>query len=103
MKKFGAQTENSKKDLRAQRFGGAASPAAATTTGTVDPSVLEKRAQRFGVATNTAPSVDKEALEKRAKRFGVAANGNSEESKVFNYFRIFFKFISLIYFNFLAD
>ena len=83
MKKFGAQTENSKKDLRAQRFG-VASPATATG-GAADPSVLEKRAQRFGgVATNTAPtSVDKEALEKRAKRFGVAANGNSEESKVF--------------------
>lgn len=85
MKKFGAQSENIKKDVRAQRFGTATEGGSAESS--PDASVLAKRAQRFGVAT--APSTptggaDKELLEKRAQRFGVAAANNSNGSSKVN-------------------
>lgn len=55
VKKFGAQTENLKKDMRAERFGN-------------EESKLAKRAQRFGGSVGDTP--EKDVLEKRAKRFG---------------------------------
>lgn len=78
VKKFGAQTENTKKEIRAQRFG-------APNSEKGDASLLEKRAQRFGTAAGTAAEgkVDNDLLEKRAKRFGTAANGASPDGKVY--------------------
>lgn len=88
-KKFGAQSENLKKDLRAQRFG---TPATASVggNGKTDDSALAKRAQRFGTVPNTPTSgVDKELLDKRAKRFGIEAqeSNGSNKSKVFDIIR----------------
>lgn len=74
-KKFGAQSENVKKDLRAQRFGISNSAKAETTN--PDGSKLDKRAQRFGTQPNTPVKVDPELLEKRAKRFGIDATSPS--------------------------
>lgn len=95
-KRFGIQlNETAKKDIRAQRFG---IPAATTTTNKkttndtkptkasptvkgIDPEVLKKRAERFGLAkptTATNPgskvpvivdSADEEKKRKRAERF----------------------------------
>ncbi len=74
LKKFGgAINENTKKELRAKRFG---NEVVSNSGGApVSKEVLEKRAQRFG-GSATVPSspaasvVSPEVLKKRAERFG---------------------------------
>jgi hypothetical protein len=75
LKKFGGEAnETTKKDLRAKRFG---NEVVSNSGGApVGKDVLDKRAQRFGGGSATAPSspatavVSPEVLKKRAERFG---------------------------------
>lgn len=88
VKKFGVQTENVKKNLRAARFG---LPVKTGDSPVVETKKLDERAKRFGTAksdaeaTATSPesAKDKELLEKRAQRFGTAAA--TKEVSIFEY------------------
>lgn len=86
-KRFGIQlNETAKKDIRAQRFGIAAATASPPQTKKgVDPEVLKKRAERFGISSTAATvasskgkvpvkfdAAEEEKKRKRAERF--AAN-----------------------------
>ena len=81
-KKFGAQTDQSKKDIRAARFGTPATATSGSGATATDPSLLNKRAQRFGTSAPSTPVAgpNKELLEKRAKRFGSDASTESNGS-----------------------
>jgi len=78
-------SESDRKNLRAERFGTgndskATAPSKLTTNNVkLDPELLQKRAQRFGVpvvktsktASTTAKPEDEEKLKQRAERFGL--------------------------------
>lgn len=79
-KRFGIQlNETAKKDIRAQRFGIEAKTNTKPVSKGIDPEVLKKRAERFGIS-NSASTKDKvpikfdaaeeEKKRKRAERFG---------------------------------
>ncbi|KAI9480259.1 MAG: hypothetical protein EXX96DRAFT_561800 [Benjaminiella poitrasii] len=89
-KRFGIQLkESTKKEIRAQRFGTAANNNTDKTVVKkanklgIDPEILKKRAERFGIASSTAGSAKEKALttvadpveeekkRKRAERFSV--------------------------------
>ncbi|KAI9484661.1 hypothetical protein BDB00DRAFT_878562 [Zychaea mexicana] len=79
--------EKSKQQLRAQRFGAAApkqvknpsspSPSSSSPKG-IDPEVLKKRAERFGIPSK---EVEDEKKRKRAERFGVPTKEAEAEKK----------------------
>ena len=97
IKKFGEVTnENTKKDLRAKRFGESVAASGGENGSAAEKKAL--RAQRFGVAESEAAAsgvISPEVLEKRAQRFGIveekAANGVRE--KFFSFAAGYFLFI----------
>ncbi|KAF7722396.1 hypothetical protein EC973_003172 [Apophysomyces ossiformis] len=90
-KRFGVQLdEKAKRELRAQRFGAGERNGKAKATGTgVDPEVLKKRAERFGLPVNKGDSkkggkavldpVEEEKKRKRAERFGLGPDNKKQK------------------------
>jgi SAP domain-containing ribonucleoprotein len=87
-KRFGIQlNDTAKKDIRAQRFGIAAKTHTKPVSKGIDPEVLKKRAERFGISNNAAAvasakgkvpvnldAAEEEKKRKRAERFGLEAS-----------------------------
>jgi SAP domain-containing ribonucleoprotein len=94
-KRFGIQlNETAKKDIRAQRFGIAAKTETKPVNKGIDPEVLKKRAERFGISDDAAAvastkgkvpvkfdAAEEDKKRKRAERFGLEAAAASKKQK----------------------